>query len=98
MREHGNLRFASDLSQSTKALVDILLDDSESIFKRRMALAKAITLAESSHPQHMRQADLLMYSIGSHRKYGQDDPNGINTDKIYKKRRSFRIGITGSPG
>lgn len=91
-------RFASDLSQYTKALVDDLLndDDSEANFKRRVALAKAITLAESSNEEHIRQADLLMQHISS-RKYDQSD-NELTSGNHCKKSLSFRIGITGSPG
>jgi len=93
-RRNLQSRLKSDLSQSTMMLVEILLDHSQSIYKRRSALAKAITLAESSHPEHMLQADLLMQHLSDFT-YGQED---TTVDKIHKKRRSFRIGITGSPG
>jgi len=53
-----------------------------------MALAKAITLIESTHPHDQLQSDMLLSNLYSFEK----------TAKAYTNKDVFRLGITGGPG
>jgi LAO/AO transport system kinase len=61
-------------------------DKSTTRFRKRMALARAITLVESKHATHRQQADLLLTSLLAQK--GSTN-NSAST---------FRLGIAGPPG
>ena len=65
------------LSEKTLSLANGVLKG------ERVALSRAITLIESSNPEHEQQAELLLEYVLKNRK-----PN----------RKAFRVGITGPPG
>lgn len=48
----------------------------------RRALSQAITLVESSHPQHRKEAEKMLSFVSS----------------LSRRQDSFRIGLSGSPG
>jgi len=75
------------MNEKTSILAHDLISKAQSngdLIKKRTALSKAITLIESQSLHDMQQADLLMDYLVQHQ---------MNTCE-----RSFRIGITGSPG
>ena len=58
--------------------------------RKRMALARSITLVESTAKSHRTQADLLLTQLLSSNKENLPDDNKNNT--------YFRVGIAGPPG
>lgn len=64
------------------------VSSSSHIYKKRLALSKAITLVESKLPRHQEQANLLLHQLMLQRD-GNDDDNYTS---------SFRLGIAGPPG
>ena len=70
-----------DTPNMTKSTQDL----AEGVLKReRVALSRAITLIESSNPDHEMQAELLLEFVLKHR--------------AKQQQTSFRVGITGPPG
>jgi LAO/AO transport system kinase len=62
---------------------------SHHVYKKRLALSKAITLVESKLPRHQEQANLLLHHLMLQR--DGDDNKHAHTS-------SFRLGIAGPPG
>ena len=83
------------LDDPTRQLADQILactnssgdgGDEEPPWKLRLALSKAITLAESRNPSRQNQAALLLTHL-------------LHEDTALERRRqSFRVGIAGAPG
>ena len=57
-------------------------------FRRRMALARSITLVESTAASHRKQADLLLTHLLSNK----------SGDNAVDDKKFFRVGIAGPPG
>ena len=78
------------MRKSTQSLFDDLTldeDGSEEVtLRKRMALARAITLIESKAAAKRQQADVLLTNLLA------------NEDAINKTSSSFRLGIAGPPG
>ena len=71
------------MSYPTQQLADQLIsDDPTKIWKRRQALSKAITLAESRAPDKQQEAAYLLTHLLEHK----------------NRPSSFRLGIAGAPG
>lgn len=77
-------RSGSIMTDSTRHLLeDITLSeqqDSGTIYRKRMSLARAITLVESKHARHRQQADLLLTEL-------------LKNNSFHST--SFRLGIAG---
>eukprot|EP01101_Sappina_pedata_P002466 TRINITY_DN126_c0_g1_i1.p1 TRINITY_DN126_c0_g1~~TRINITY_DN126_c0_g1_i1.p1 ORF type:complete len:383 (-),score=82.68 TRINITY_DN126_c0_g1_i1:43-1191(-) len=70
---------------------------SELLQGNRNVLAKSITLVESTLPGHKLQAQTVISSILSQIKHLGDDEKSIETGNPLH-RKTFRLGISGSPG
>jgi LAO/AO transport system kinase len=76
------------MTEFTRHLLDelTLKEDDNTRFRKRMALARAITLVESKNATHRQQADLLLTSL-----LGKAGNN-------HSSASTFRLGIAGPPG
>lgn len=78
---------SSEMTEFTQHLLDELTlkeENSLTRFRKRLALARAITLVESKNASHRQQADLLLTSLLA---------NSCNNNSS-----TFRLGIAGPPG
>jgi len=65
-----------------------LQEETDTRFRKRMALARSITLVESTAASHRQQADLLLTELLGAKEDALND----------KEDRFFRVGIAGPPG
>jgi LAO/AO transport system kinase len=65
----------------------------------RSCLSRAITLIESSLPDHQIQADLLLSHLATHYEETQKTQNlSLQLNKRFQNGKTFRLGIAGPPG
>jgi LAO/AO transport system kinase len=74
----------TDFTQHLLDEITLKEENSQTRFRKRLALARAITLVESKNATHRQQADLLLTSLLA---------NSCNNNSS-----TFRLGIAGPPG
>jgi LAO/AO transport system kinase len=79
----GQRNFSAKLSEKNKALADGILSGD------RSALARSITLIESTRLDHQDQSELMLDYLGAICE---------NKKRGFQNNRTFRIGIAGPPG
>jgi putative protein kinase ArgK-like GTPase of G3E family len=78
------------MDESTQQLAASLTNQNEQPIRRRLALARAITLIETRHPGKKIQGDLLLTHLLA--------CNNNNDNSKTPRDDSFRIGFAGPPG